>query len=322
MEWKIVEQITKSILSTIENSAIASVRSVKEHVFPVSVVNFPKTQDVKGTVVVGNQKNVEGKLKEVGTTLKEIKKVVAEYRAPDSIKVSNFPMPEKYPEFPKSVEISNFPPPFQLKEIKITNQPTEELQNILVEAGKIVKAVKGLKLDPTINVEAPKPQSVVIPAPQVTVNEKEIDYEKMASVISSQMPEGIDYKKIADAIGKKLSEGLVSISGGGGGSNPFRNTSGQRSQPIVSDAGFLQVDVRNGNILTSFETNDVDKETVPIVYNGLEDKDGKWCIQKIDKSAGPSIRFATITNNNTFDTYATAWSNRADLEYSYFSEAF
>lgn len=320
MDFKILSQIVENVLRTIENSAIASVRSLKEHTFPTRVTNFPKTQDIKGTVIVGNQKNVEKQLQEIKKPLPIILQAIKSIVFPKSFEVSNFP---KYPEPIKSVEISNFPPPIQLKEIKISNQPTLELQNIKEQVGKVEKAVKGLKLDPTINVQAPKPERVIVPPAQVTLNEKEIDYDKLAKAIADEMPAEIDYKKLADAIGKKLSEGLVSIGGGGGaGRTPFRTEDGKHTQAIVGEGGFLKVDVRNGNMLTSFETNEVDKSTSPIVYNGLEDKDGNWCIQKIDKSAGPSVRFATAINNDTYTTFPTAWTNRADLDYGYFSAAF
>jgi len=65
MEFKLVQTIISRIIETIQNTAIASVRAIKENVFNVNIKNFPKTQDIKGTVVVGNQRKVEKLLKDL-----------------------------------------------------------------------------------------------------------------------------------------------------------------------------------------------------------------------------------------------------------------
>lgn len=216
MDFKIVQNIVGNIISAVENSAIAQVKSLKDHVFSSRITNFPKTQDIKGTVVVGNQKNVEAKLKDVGSLLKDIKKVILDYKAPSSIEVSNFPSPEKHPDFPKSFEVSNFPKfPEPLKEVKISNHPIEQLEGISAELEKVRTAIKAIKLDPTINVEAPKKETVVVPAPVVNVTEKSIDYEKLAQSIASQIP-GIDYQKLSEVLVKEMA-GMVITGGGGGG---------------------------------------------------------------------------------------------------------
>lgn len=215
MEFKIVQDIVANIISTVENTAIASVRSLKAHTFSTKVTNFPKTQEVKGTVVVGNQKNVEKQLQKIEKPLNPILEAIRSIRFPKSFEISNFPKPEKYPEPPKSVEVSKLPPIQFPTTTEVSNQPTQELRDIRGQVEKVEKAVKGLKLNPSINVQAPKPERVLVPPAQVTVQEKEIDYDKLAQAVASQIP-SFDYRKLADAIGKKLAEGLVSVGGGGG----------------------------------------------------------------------------------------------------------
>ena len=302
MNFDTLKSFFQSIINAIENTAIQLDQQIQKHLYRVQVTNFPKVQDVKGTVVVGNQKNVERQLQDIKKPLPLILAAIKAIAFPKSFEVTNFPKPEKYPEFPKSVEVSNFPPQTILKEIKVTNQPTLELLGIRLQLGKVEKAVKGLKLDPTITVEAPKPERVVVPPAQVTLNEKEIDYEKIAEAIAGKMPAEIDYKKMADAVGSKIASMMV-VTGGGH----------SRSQ---------SVDIRNANILTSFETNEVDKSDATYVYNGLEDKDGSWCVQRVDKSSGLSVRFASSGNNTSYKTFASAWTDRVILVYGYFSEAF
>jgi hypothetical protein len=245
MEFRIVKDIVSSVINTIEQTAIASVRSIKAHVFSTKIINFPKTQEVKGTVVVGNQKNVEKQLQKIERPLPSILEAIKAIAFPKSFEVSNFP---KYPEPPRSVEVSNFPPPLQLKEIRVSNQPTEELQGIQEQMGKVEKAVKALKLDPTINVQAPKPERVVVPPAQVTLNEKEIDYEKLSIAIADKMPEGIDYKKIADAIGKKLAEGLVSL----GGSHSKNSSSSSQDSIKIKETSPTDATKANPSLVVSY----------------------------------------------------------------------
>lgn len=82
------------------------------------------------------------------------------------------------------------------------------------------------------------------------------------------------------------------------------------------------VSVQNGSTLSSFESNDVDEVSTTLVYDGGEDKEGQWCIQKVDSSGPISIRFATISNNSSYTNYSDAWTARASLNYDLFSIAF
>jgi hypothetical protein len=82
------------------------------------------------------------------------------------------------------------------------------------------------------------------------------------------------------------------------------------------------VRIENGAILQAFETNDVDKVSSTLLYNGLEDKNGVWVIEKVDSTSGVSLRYATHANNSSYNDYLTAWANRATLTYNIFSIAF
>lgn len=256
MDFKIVQSAIANIIGAVENSAIAQVKSLKDHVFSSRITNFPKTQDVKGTVVVGNQKNVEIKLKDIGQTLKDLKKAVIEYKAPDSIKVTNFPTPEKFPDFPKEIKVSNFPKQEVVREIEVTNQPVQELENIGEALTEVKKAIKGIKLAPVINVEAPKKETVVVPAPNVVLQEKELDYEKLSKAIASEMP-GIDYKKLSEVLVKEMA-GMVITSGGKGGSVPTVSASGIRSVPTVGAKSLSS---------TSSAVEDTDSSTIILNSN-------------------------------------------------------
>jgi hypothetical protein len=82
------------------------------------------------------------------------------------------------------------------------------------------------------------------------------------------------------------------------------------------------VEIQGGKPLDAFETNDVDKVSSTLLYNGLENKDGTWCIQEVNSSSGVSLRYATAVNNSTYGSYNAAWTDRATLTYDLFSIAF
>ena len=73
--------------------------------------------------------------------------------------------------------------------------------------------------------------------------------------------------------------------------------------------------------LGDYVANDIE-ETGNITYIGLENLDGDYFIQKIDATTGKSIRFATVINNPTYTTYATAWAARATITFNTYSTAF
>jgi hypothetical protein len=75
--------------------------------------------------------------------------------------------------------------------------------------------------------------------------------------------------------------------------------------------------------LNHYGTNDVDKASATVVYEGLEDSEGSWQVVKIETVGNiTSNRFATLKNNTGVSSYSSAWSNRATLTYGYYSEAF
>ena len=78
--------------------------------------------------------------------------------------------------------------------------------------------------------------------------------------------------------------------------------------------------------ITSYQTNDIDDNgtATDILYIGLEDEDGAWCVQKFDETTStlPTIQYATVINNGGTTTYSTAWTGRAALTYNDYSVVF
>jgi len=297
MTFELVSGLTKSVINTIEQAAIISVRSLKAHTFSTRISNLPKTQQVKGTVTVANQKNVEAKLKDIGATLKDLKKAVISFKAPSEIKVSNFPTPEKFPKFPTEIKVTNFPVPEKFpKEIRISNQTDLSLVNAGIE--KLTGEVKKLKLNPTINVKAPKPERLVVPPASVNVTQQEIDYDKLAELLASQIP-NFDYAKLADTLGKKLAEMIVTTGGGGGGGAGFSNSSGRTTKALVDDDRHLQVDV-----LSTVEEN----PSTELGYNAAgqlvrirKTEDG---VTKTQLITGDSIADTVVATTKTYSSWS------------------
>lgn len=88
------------IRNTIETVGVASVKSLKAHIFGVKVTNeikvsnFPSVQNVKGKIEVTNLEDVAmlNSLNVVIDKLANIKKAVEDVDIPENISVKNFPI--------------------------------------------------------------------------------------------------------------------------------------------------------------------------------------------------------------------------------------
>jgi len=75
--------------------------------------------------------------------------------------------------------------------------------------------------------------------------------------------------------------------------------------------------------LSHYATNDIDKHSSTLFYEGLEDAEGSWQIVKTTLNGDiTSIRFATILNNSSVNNYSDAWTGRAGLTFDTYSIAF
>lgn len=254
MNFTLVTNLVKQIISAIENSAVSTVRVITKSVFAVTVTNPVKKVEVKGQVTVANQKNVERLIKDnIGATKLVEKAVTAESKLTRSTVVTNFPEPldlkplateiSKHTAATKavSIDVQSLHKPLEaLKKIEVSNQPLAEIEGVRLEASKIVKAIKALKLDPKVSVEAPKPDRIVVPPAQVNVEKMEIDYKKIAKAIVDSVP-GIDYKKLEKLLTDSI--GSISIASGGGRSYSYQTSDGSKTQALVDADKHVQVDV-------------------------------------------------------------------------------
>lgn len=312
MDFKIIQQTTLSIINAIQNTGIGSVRALKEHTYTAKIDNFPKVQEVKGAIVVGNQKNIEKEVRSNRGVLSNILKAIKSIRFPTEIKVTNFPNP---PKFPTEFRVNNFPkyPDFP-KEIKISNPPDLDFLNGKID--EVTGAIGKIKLNPKINVEAPKPERVIVPPAQVNVQRTEIDYQKLSQAIASQIPE-IDYQKLAQVLGEEMVGRIVSTGSGGGGKWSYKFSDGSGGSAFINKLRQISaVQEDRWGLNHTFKTGQT-------TYTGEEDVDGNWIIRKIVKAGKLlTMTYATIKNNPSVTNYDDAWDNKDSLVYSRYLGAF
>ncbi len=82
----------------------------------------------------------------------------------------------------------------------------------------------------------------------------------------------------------------------------------------------MNIIVRPGLVNRTFEVSDQDTSDATYQYFGYLTQDSQWVIQRFDLSVANAIayRYATITNNTGYSTYAAAYTARASLTYGYF----
>ena len=89
----------------------------------------------------------------------------------------------------------------------------------------------------------------------------------------------------------------------------------QHDNDEVSSSNPLPVSVISG-AATAYIMHDL-AVSGSITYIGKENTSGTWLLTQIDESNGVVLRYANVSNNSGYTTYATAWTNRATLDYDY-----
>lgn len=314
MTFKILKQMVDAIISTIQNTGIASVRAmtktITQHTYPVEVQNPVREVRVEGTVKVSNPSNYAKQLKSVEDAVKELKKYFVK-----EVKVSNFP---KYPDFPKFPE---FP-----KEFKVTNlrDKTEVTNlNVVVNAlGELEKKISKLKLDPTIKVDAPTiPAPVVhvektpsptvnVEAPDLSLIQSLIDYFENLNVkkpLPVRLSDGQTFYKALD----KITEFITSNK-----AESFIGPTGVPDKARIDKNQNLKVTTNDTWGVNHIEKID-DTE-----YLGKQNVDGNYLIMKIVTDGDLQTLTYASQRNNDEETYSDAWSARGDLNYGLIEESF
>jgi hypothetical protein len=195
------------------------------------------------------------------------------------------------------------------------------LKSAIEAVGKFIKAQKLIAeapvvnvASPIVNVDAPDLKSLQTPLKDILKAVKAIvvpEFKTDNTALESLV-------KKSNELLKKIIDKPVSAGGGGGGVVSYVDSAGYAS-PVTKNAdGSVPVTSLNIN---KFNVNNI--KTVGLVtYIGMEDKDGVYCIKKIDTTTDNVFTYATITNNPTIATYTLAWAGILTNTYSIYSGAF
>lgn len=143
---------------------------------------------------------------------------------------------------------------------------------------------------------------------------------------------GDEIKTFTDAGGKQIQAAVLvddSAAHVGTASNPLPVSAASLPLPSGASTSALQTTantalaaIQAATAQHAFGVNDVDTASATLTYVGKEDKDGNWCVQKIDTTTGVAVRWASSLNNGGYLTYAAAWAARASLTYGTYGSAF
>lgn len=256
MTYKTLSQAVSVVIATISNAALASVAALKKNRYDVTVKNPVTKMQVAGTVIVGNQKNLETLMKYGNAQNKkwfsdEAKRTVKvqEVKPVTELKVTNFSDLDLSLLEIRLQEANDYlrKLPTEIPtDITVSNHPVEELNEIRGELRSVIREIAKLKLDPKITVQ-PTPVTVTPPvAPTVNVKETKIDYE----AIGKQMVQALYGRKPKDHINARLTDGtkfyeamkeMVTISSGGTGNFAYKNMAGDRTHGRVDESGAIQM---------------------------------------------------------------------------------
>jgi hypothetical protein len=225
-----------TLKTSIENTAIAAVKSLKAHTFKADigekafrVTNFPKVQEIQGKVVIENQQDLEKHLKVVNDWLKQVKEALGTLKPKDEVKVSNFPKIE-FPAFPKQMKVSE---PIDVSE--------KSFKAVLGALGELTALIKKLPTEyPEVKIPPfPKiPDFPAIPKPAPFPKSFSVDN---LETLKSDDPKQYVPVRLSD--GQKFYQALEELSIAAGRSYAYSDSEGVKQQALVDGDRHVQVDV-------------------------------------------------------------------------------
>jgi len=206
------------------------------------------------------------------------------------------------------------------KQEKVESVKVSNLSEVKLDVSSLEKAIKALKLDPTIDVKAPvvsvdapdlKPiQDVMLDLLKAVRAQKYPEFPKIPETDLSKVEKKLDE---SNKHLKKLVDKPVGGGGGGGNGTPYTDDVGTPKN-VVLDNGAIPV--TSGGI-ASYQVNDIEESTTS--YFGFSTSAGEWMIKALTDT---SVSYATVSNNGTVTSYTDAWTDRATLTYGRYDEAF
>jgi len=229
MTFELVQKIVATIIRTVENSAVMSVRALKAHTFSVRVSNQPSTQSIKGTVTVGNQKNIEKLLAKLSVAVAKLPTVYPETKIPS-------PLP-----YPKEISVSNLEsvPQADLKRVEeLLMKLVREMKTLPKEYPKQEKfpTIPAFPKFPEFPKQLPFPTSMKVNVPaEIRVN----NIKDMFEDLMGKDPKKYLNVRLTD--GKEFYKAMQEIVTSGGSRLPFIDSQGSPTGLRLTAQGYLPV---------------------------------------------------------------------------------
>lgn len=304
----------KFLKTTLENVAIASVRSLSSNIFKVKLtdkqikVSFPKIQKVEGKVAVTNAKDydptIKQSIKELASRLDKLNAYLPKLVPYKRIKVTNLK------DYPSSIRVENL-----RDEVKVTNMPSLDLSVVSRGLDEVKQAIDKLPTKyPEVRFPDIRFPNIPQPLKRLSIDNLEtLKGTDPTSYVPVRLTDGEDfYEAIGGAVARSPSA--------------FADELGRRSTGLVDEDRHVQVDVVSLPYtpnLNDFAINHIDEASDNLTYLGKEDIDGAWMIQRMTTSGTiTATTFATINNNPDVSSYSEAWDARTTLTYGTYAEAF
>ena len=311
-----LKEAVSLVKTSLENTAIATVKSLKSHVFKVdigkkefAVANWPKKQVVEGKVAVVDLEKLEKQLVKIAEWQKNLEKSLRDLSAKDTVKVANFPKLPSLPAFPKSTKVEG--------EVKIAQGSFSAVLEALEELSKQVAKLPTEY--PQVDIP-PFPEIRIPPFPKIPDPPKEVSVKNLEKLVGKD-PKRYVPVRLSD--GKRFYEAIEELTISASRTQAFSDSQGVKQQALVDEDRHVQVDVltlpsveleAKDIQIGAVEIKDSDTDSRATVgENGLEVEvkksalpNGAATSAKQDTAKGVLDNIKTNTDNLTADPATSA----------------
>lgn len=311
-----IQEAIEIIKQSIENTAIAAVKSLKGHTFKAdvgdkefAVTNWPKTQTIDGKVAIVDLDKLTKQLQEIADWQKKLEKQLKSLAPKETVKVANFPKLPSLPAFPKSTKVEG--------EVKIAQGSFSAVLEALEELSKQVAKLPTEY--PQVDIP-PFPEIRIPPFPKIPDPPKEVSVKNLEKLVGKD-PKRYVPVRLSD--GKRFYEAIEELTISASRTQAFSDSQGVKQQALVDEDRHVQVDVltlpsveleAKDIQIGAVEIKDSDTDSRATVgENGLEVEvkksalpNGAATSAKQDTAKGVLDNIKTNTDNLTADPATSA----------------
>ena len=300
-----LKEAVSLVKTSLENTAIATVKSLKSHVFKVdigkkefAITNWPKKQVVEGKVAVVDLEKLEKQLVQIAEWQKTLEKSLRDLSAKDTVKVANFPEFPSFPEFPTSTKLAG--------EVKISS---DSFSSLLVAIEGLSKLVAKLPTRyPEVKIP-PFPKVEIPPFPKIPEPLSEVSVKNLERLISKD-PQRYVPVRLSD--GKRFYQAIEELTVSASRSQAFSDSQGVKQQALVDEDRHVQVDVLTMPQVADIQHEYMGKKTSgDYEYFGFKENGGtSWKIMRKNNTDDSAWAYAYGKSG-----WTTAWADPTILVY-------